>query len=59
MEDWPGNVKETLDVTTHMNIRSAILPLIKRYRTYLLSQKLKRLSTKFFNDTLFANNASV
>ena len=42
-----------------MNVRSAILPLRKRYRTSLLFPKLSRLSVKFYTDTLFVDNTSV
>jgi len=37
--------RDTIKHTTQYNIRSAILPLTRRYRTDLLSQRLKRLST--------------
>ena len=37
-----------------MNVRSALLPLTRRYRTDLLSQRLKRLSTRFYTDTMFS-----
>ena len=51
--------KATLDVTTQKNIRSAILPLTKRYWTDLLSQKLSILSVKFYTDTPFGYNTYV
>jgi len=37
-----------------MNIRSALLPLTSRYRTDLLSQRLRRLDTRFYTDTMFS-----
>ena len=37
--------RDTLAKTTQLNIRSALLPLTRRYRTDLLSQRLKRLSS--------------
>jgi len=46
--------KNTLKHTTQMNIRSALLPLTRRYRTDLLSQRRKRLSTRFYTDTMFS-----
>ena len=50
--------KETLACTTQLNIRSAILPLTRRYRTDLVSQRLRRLSCRFFTDTAFEKNKS-
>jgi len=44
--------KATLRNTTQLNIRSALLPLTRRYRTDLLSQRLRRLNTRFYTDTL-------
>ena len=46
--------RNTLKHTTQMNIRSALLPLTRRYRTDLLSQRLKRLTTRFYTDTMFS-----
>ena len=51
---WLEKVKNTLNHTTQMNVRSALLPLTRRYRTDLLSQRLKRLSTRFYTDTMFS-----
>ena len=44
---------------TQMNVRLSILTLTKRYPTDLLSQKLGRLSVKFYTDTLFSDDTSV
>jgi len=46
--------RDTIKHTTQYNIRSAVLPLTRRYRTDLLSQRLKRLSTRFYTDTMFS-----
>ena len=46
--------RSTLKNTTQMNVRSALLPLIRRYRTDLLSQRLKRLKTRFYTDTMLS-----
>ena len=46
--------KNTIKHTTQMNVRSALLPLTRRYRTDLLSQRLKRLNTRFYTDTMFS-----
>ena len=54
-----NKAKQTLECTTQQNIRSAILPLTRRYRTDLLSQRLRRLSSRFFTDTAFAKEASI
>lgn len=51
--------KDTLKCTTQQNIRSAILPLTRRYRTDLVSQRLKRLSTRFYTDTIYAKHKSL
>ena len=48
------NYRETLDFMTQMNVRSEILPLIKRYWTDLLYLILRRLSVKFYTKTLFS-----
>ena len=50
--------KETLDVTMYMNVRSAILPLTKRYCNDILYQKRRRSSVKFYTDTLFDDEIS-
>ena len=46
--------KNTIKHTTQLNVRSALLPLTRRYRTDLLSQRLKRLSARFYTDTMFS-----
>jgi len=46
--------KNTIKNTTQMNIRSALLPLTRRYRTDLMSQRLRRLNTRFYTDTMFS-----
>ena len=51
--------KSTLKCTTQHSIRSAILPLTRRYRTDLMSQRLRRLTTKWYTDTLFAKEKSL
>ena len=50
---------QTLKCTTQLSIRSAILPLTRRYRTDLMSQQLRRLSTTWYTDTLFAKEKSL
>ena len=51
--------KTNLYVMTQMNVRSVILPLDKRYRTYILNHKLRMLSIKFYTETLFADDTFV
>ena len=46
--------RDTIAKTTQLNVRSALLPLTRRYRTDLLSQRLKRLSARFYTDTAFS-----
>ena len=48
------NAKETLKSTTRDCIRSDQFPIKKRYRTYLISQPLRRLLCTVYTDTLFA-----
>lgn len=54
-----STAKATLDATTQHSVRSAVLPLTRRYRTDLLSQRLRRLTCKFFTDTLFSKSKSI
>jgi hypothetical protein len=59
---WGYNIeiaKQTLECTTQENIRSAIQPLTRRYRTDLQSQRLRRLDCHFYTDTLFAKVRSL
>ena len=52
---WGIELKNaTINNTTQLNIRSAILPLTRRYRTDLLSQRLRRLHTRFYTDTMLS-----
>ncbi len=51
--------KQTLKATTQLAIRSADAPLKRRYRTDLMSQKLRRLSCRFYTDTFFSKSTSV
>ena len=46
--------KNTMKNTTQYNIRSAILPLTRRYRTDLLSERLRRLDTRFYTSAMFS-----
>ena len=46
--------KNTIKNTTQVNIRPAISQLTRRYRTDLLSQRLRRLNTRFYTDTMFS-----
>jgi len=46
--------KNTVQNTTQLNIRSAILPLTRRYRTVLSSQRLRRLNARLYTDTVFS-----
>ena len=53
------NSKATLDVMMQMNFRQAILPLTKRYRTDLFSQKLRSLRVNLYTETLFSDETYV
>ena len=46
--------KNIIKNTTQYNVRSALLPFTRRYRTDLLSQRLRHLNTRFYTDTMFA-----
>ena len=48
--------KETLKATTQDCIRSDLLPLTRRYRTYLILQCLQRISCTVYTDMLFAKH---
>ena len=54
----PRKAKETLKATTQYGIRSAILPLSRRYRADRM-YNLKRLNNKFATDTLYATTKSL
>ena len=51
--------KQTLQSTTHDYVRSALKPLTRRYRKYLLLQMLRRLNCRFYTDTIFAKEKSI
>ena len=51
--------KQTLKATTQLAVRSAVLPLTRRYRTDLMSQRLRRLNCRFYTDTLFSKHKSI
>ena len=44
---------------TQTNVWLTILSLTKRYRTDLLSHKLRRLCIKFYTDTIFSDDTSI
>jgi hypothetical protein len=50
--------KKTLKVTMNRGIRSAVLPLSRRYRTDLFYRK-KHLHGKFYTDTMFGQHKSL
>ena len=52
-------ISNTLKRTTQNSIRSAILPLTRRYRTDFISQLLRRLNTTWYTDTLFSKQKSI
>jgi hypothetical protein len=61
-EKWDCSIevaRSTLQATTQLNLRSAVAPLTRRYRTDLLSMNLRRLTCKFFTDTLFSKSRSI
>ncbi|GFH55424.1 hypothetical protein CTEN210_11900 [Chaetoceros tenuissimus] len=47
-----ARAEATLKASTQLSVRSAIMPLSRRYRTDLLSQRLHRISTRVYTDTL-------
>ena len=48
-----------LKVKTQYCIRSALLPLTRIFHTYLISQRVRRLSCVFYTDILFAKHKSI
>lgn len=60
-EIWGIGIKrayDTIDATTQRGVRSAILPLSRRYRADRM-YKLKRLDAKFATDTLYGDIKSL
>ncbi|GFH62123.1 hypothetical protein CTEN210_18599 [Chaetoceros tenuissimus] len=53
-----SRAKATLKASTQLSVRSAIMPLSRRYRTDLLSQRLRRISTCIYTDTLLMKSKS-
>jgi len=51
--------KKTLQVTTQKGVRSAILPLSRRYRTDRMFNQRKLRGQKFYTDTLFGKTKSL
>ena len=51
--------QQTLQVTTQRGVRSAILPLIRRYRTDRMYNAKKLRDQKFYTDTLFGRVKSI
>ena len=51
--------KQTIQSTTQDNVRLALKPLTRRYRTDFLSQRLHRLNFRFYTDTLFAKDKNM
>ena len=51
--------KQTLQVTTQKGVRSAIMPLSRRYRTDLMYQQKKLRNQKFYTDTVFGKCKSL
>jgi len=54
-----NQAKQTIKVTTQRGIRSAILPLSRRYRTDRMYHPKKLRGPKFYTDTLFGRCKSV
>ena len=51
--------QKTLDSTTQLNIRHAVKPLTRRYRTDLLDPHMRRLKDTFWTDTIVASKKSL
>ena len=51
--------KNMLKSTTQECIRSVLLPITRRYLTYLISLRLRRISRIFYTDKLFAKKKSI
>ena len=54
-----SQAKKTLEVTTQRGVRSAILPLSRRYRTDRMYNQRKLRNQKFYTDTLFGKSKSL
>lgn len=53
-----GQAQQTILVTTQKGVRSALLPMARRYRTDRMFQH-RRLQQRFFTDTFFAKHKSL
>ena len=51
--------KRVLKSTTQDNVISSLYPLIGQYIKYFLPQRLHRLNSRFYTDTLFAKDKSI
>ena len=51
--------EQTMRVTTQCGVRQAVRPLSRRYRTDVLSLRLKRLNAIVYGDTLFSDVKSL
>jgi hypothetical protein len=54
-----NQARQTLKVTTQRGVRSAILPLSRRYRTGRMFNQKKLRNQKFYTDTLFGRCKSI
>ena len=54
-----SQAKNTLKVTTQRGVRSAIIPLSRRYRTDRMYNQRKLRNQKFYTDTLFGKCKSI
>jgi hypothetical protein len=54
-----NQAKQTLKVTTQRGVRSAILPVSRRYRTDRMYHQKKLRNQKFYTDTLFGRCKSI
>ena len=54
-----SQARKTLQVTTQKGVRSAILPLSRRYRTDRMYNQRKLRGQKFYTDTLFGKSKSL
>ncbi len=54
-----NQAKQTLKVTTQRGVRSAILPVSRRYRTDRMYHQKKLRNQKFYTDTLFGQCKSI
>ena len=54
-----NTANKTIKVTTQLEVRLALVPITRRYRTDMMKHHLRSLNTTFYTDTLLAKCKSI